>query len=475
MIHLYSPALMFIIALILSCVPFRNDKPESGLKAYDIYDEKNGLGSEVPRLKPVYIENHTLPLSKDFNRFNDTPVDQLRISMAPGGIYFDSEKVARKDQARTHVGSGIYSYDLATPMGSLIVANVDGCFHKIKRDGKPIPSALNYKYVMKARSLDNAGINCSKFPEFADVNSDVLKIEYQKECMEYFEIINERKTYIYEANYFHLSWVNGKDKAELKKAYLGTPTSFHLSAERLNRSTAAVDSLFLHVDKIFDFIQEGTCVKKGTPIALSGSSGFASGPHTHYQVQIGSQGEPVDSLYRHTLHVGFYEMSGPFGYNRNPEFVMTKTWKSLTDLIEHNPVVVAINDNGDIVESTPSFESESKSEPNADKTTNENRELELYEIKTIPEEFKLGYSTHDFAVQACHYLKASRNSGNPNPFIHTCLRTFSALPNDSEAYKSVLTGCYIGDDGEIQPRVITCSHRCKVAEFGKNDFCTRVR
>jgi len=55
-----------------------------------------------------------------------------------------------------------------------------------------------------------------------------------------------------------------------------------------------VYSLYYHLDSVI--AQEGTIVEAGAPIALSGSTGFSTGPHLHWELRVSTENTDPDIL-----------------------------------------------------------------------------------------------------------------------------------------------------------------------------------
>jgi murein DD-endopeptidase MepM/ murein hydrolase activator NlpD len=60
-----------------------------------------------------------------------------------------------------------------------------------------------------------------------------------------------------------------------------------------------VYSLYYHLDSVI--AQEGTIVEAGTVIALSGSTGFSTGPHLHWEIRVSTENTDPDILVERPL------------------------------------------------------------------------------------------------------------------------------------------------------------------------------
>jgi murein DD-endopeptidase MepM/ murein hydrolase activator NlpD len=60
-----------------------------------------------------------------------------------------------------------------------------------------------------------------------------------------------------------------------------------------------VYSLYYHLDSVI--AQEGAIVEAGTVIALSGSTGFSTGPHLHWEIRVGTENTDPDILVERPL------------------------------------------------------------------------------------------------------------------------------------------------------------------------------
>lgn len=75
------------------------------------------------------------------------------------------------------------------------------------------------------------------------------------------------------------------------------------------RYGAKVESLFLHLESVDPSIYPGKCVRRGDPVGIAGCTGWCTGIHLHYQVQLR---EPSGSWWGQSIAIGFAERTLPY-------------------------------------------------------------------------------------------------------------------------------------------------------------------
>ncbi len=69
-----------------------------------------------------------------------------------------------------------------------------------------------------------------------------------------------------------------------------------------------IESLYMHLDHIYPEIKPGVCLKKGTPLGVTGCTGYCTGIHLHYQVQTQNQ---AGDFWSQSVPLQFAEMPMP--------------------------------------------------------------------------------------------------------------------------------------------------------------------
>lgn len=185
--------------------------------------------SEIWERAPILL-NHQAPFAK---------APWLKPSVPKGAFSPSNIPISVRPNQDQHASYkwGQWGWDFSAPEGTELVATVEGCIRDVSNRGFKANATFDELNAIRARA------------QYGDENAEEL-----------WDII-----YYEGANFVVLNWIDGSDKASL--------------GER------NIESLYMHLEKVYPWIKPGVCVKRGTPIGTLGSTGYTSGPHLHYQVQ----------------------------------------------------------------------------------------------------------------------------------------------------------------------------------------------